>query len=601
MVGLILSICSFMGFCAAANRWLKIPFEQTPFFAISFLGTVLFCFARFDVLYTGTSFLIWTGVILAAAVVVSCGIKTRPKMRSVLWHPATLFCGLLVFSFLITLKMRFTVIDDYVYWGIIGKYLGLNHHLPTPDTTILSRHLGYTPGTALIHYFFYRMTGGYDPAISYFGQNVVLLSALFATVRSEKIERSWVLFVLVFIVLSLFCGSVLFKLQVDYLLSVFFFISLWLYFREPPAKKMILTLSFPLVFCFLIKEVGFGLSAAALLIMATDQISGIKQSNRERIIWIIGLFCIGALLFLIRYLWLSHCESMGFPKFSGAINKERILQTLQVWNNPDSLNGLIYFLKGLFFGEADRLNLPYILWFVAVAVIWRKILTAASKENKRRLLQFSIWLAVLFGLYCVMNYFMQVIVFEVGKAWTHTVGLERYLNIVFTPIVLFSILYYVDTSRLRATPSSRTLIICSVLFILILGASRVETTIRREEHFKTAEQIAVKIEKHIEKDRQNRICIIPGKNDNDLFLQLLYYLLPNRISHGGFSAGSRNIMIKKLSGHDYVYFYSVGPPFNEWIKPYADGLPEAKSFYRIHQKDKSAVGKPAVLKLERLF
>ncbi|MDA3788224.1 MAG: hypothetical protein PF503_06980, partial [Desulfobacula sp.] len=148
--------------------------------------------------------------------------------------PAKLFsalAALISISFLVPLGMKFTVIDDYVYWGIIGKYLYLNHHLPDANTAIIARHLAYTPGASIFQYFFYTLAGKYSQTLSYFAQNILLISALFVVLKKESIKKTLIFLCLLVVLLTLFSGSVFTKLQVDYLLSIYFFAILWIYIR----------------------------------------------------------------------------------------------------------------------------------------------------------------------------------------------------------------------------------------------------------------------------------------------------------------------------------------------------------------------------------
>ncbi|MCF6248660.1 MAG: hypothetical protein L3J69_15075, partial [Desulfobacula sp.] len=195
MIGLLLSILCFYGYVYASSQILKIPIGQAPFFSISIIGVALFFFAVSNQLETGAFLIFVVGMVCFAGAGVHF-FKQKKKIESGWFrHPAFLFALLLVFSFIITLGMTFTTIDDYVYWGIIGKYLHFYNHLPTPDTTIIARHLGYTPGTSLIHYFFYQIMNDYRPAISYFAQNIILLSALFVVIKEEKIKHNILLFI----------------------------------------------------------------------------------------------------------------------------------------------------------------------------------------------------------------------------------------------------------------------------------------------------------------------------------------------------------------------------------------------------------------------
>ncbi|MCP3872909.1 MAG: hypothetical protein GY699_07115, partial [Desulfobacteraceae bacterium] len=250
MIDIILTILCVSGFVYASNRWLKIDFSYAPIFSVSLIGILLFVFAVSNHLKAGAQGLMMTGFILSAVCLTDAWYHRNSEQFVLPTNRFLVFISLIAISFIITIGMKFTIIDDYVYWGIIGKYLFLNHHLPDQNTTVIARHLAYTPGTSLLHYFFYTLTGKYEPAISYFAQNILLISSLFVVMKKETIKRTLIYICLLVILLTLFCGSVLTKLQVDYLLSLFFFAVLWIYFKERPSRLTLLTISLPICFLF---------------------------------------------------------------------------------------------------------------------------------------------------------------------------------------------------------------------------------------------------------------------------------------------------------------------------------------------------------------
>jgi hypothetical protein len=270
MAGIFLTLVCLLGFVYAADRWLGIDFSFAPIFSISFLGILLFVFAVLNQLRFGTWLLIYTGLGFCVIGAIDAWRNREAGFFSRPVQLYTVLVSLMFISFLVPIGMKFTVIDDYVYWGIIGKYLFLNHHLPDLNTTIIAKHLAYTPGTSIFHYFFYTLSGKYSPSISYFAQNIMLISALFVVLKKESIKRTLIFLCLLVMLLTLFSGSVFTKLQVDYLLSLYFFAILWIYFREQPTFLTIVTISLPVCFIFLIKEIGFALGLLVLIIILFD-------------------------------------------------------------------------------------------------------------------------------------------------------------------------------------------------------------------------------------------------------------------------------------------------------------------------------------------
>ncbi len=615
MVDIVLTILCLSGFIYASHRWLKIDFSYAPLFSVSLLGILLFIFALSNQLETGTRILIYAGYILS----IICGIDAwKNQNREQLFIPVKIFMIfvlLIVLSYLITLGMQFTVIDDYVYWGIIGKYLYFNNHLPDANTTIIARHLAYTPGTGLFHYFFYTLAGKYSPSISYFAQNILLISAVFVVIKKKSIQKSLVLLCCLVILLTLFSGSVFTKLQVDYLLSVYFFALLWIYFREQPSFITIFTISAPVLFLFLIKEIGFVLSLLILVIIFFDLIFQKSHERKTKIKFIIYIVLLGGLLCLLKQTWAEHCQIMGFGKFNSAVNMDSIRQSFHIFSNQDIQKGFLIFLKDIFIGPADRLNIPYAFWYLSIIFIWFKILGKQNDYNKSRFILLGRILSVAFIIYLVMIYFLQIIVFKIGINGEHTIGLTRYLNIFFSQIVFFLSLLYIEQLLLSRQVSNKVSFSFILVVILVLGFSRIETTLRLEDHHKTAGLIAQKIENNIDKEQKQLICIVPGSNDNHLWIKLLYHLFPNRINHGAFPVKTREIFLSKLSQYDYVLFNNPGEKIVKWISPFTDHADEhnimqpggTQSYYKINIQKRSKADSENMwfeekkIRLEKLF
>jgi len=601
MVDIFLTILCFSGFVYASSRWLRIDFSYAPLFATSLVGILLFVFAVSNYLKPGTFFLIYTGFILSGVCTIDAWRNRRTSQFSLIVPRFTVLVSLVAVSFLAPLWMKFTVIDDYVYWGIIGKYLFMNHHLPDPNTTIIAKHLAYTPGTSVFHYFFYMLTGKYSPSISYFAQNILLITALFVVVKKESIKRTIIFLCLLIFLLTLFSGSIFTKLQVDYLLSIYFFAILWIYFTEKSTFLTILTISLPACFLFLIKEIGFVLGLFVLIIILFDLIFHKDLDRKIKVKAIIFVFFTTGILFLLKQTWAVHLQTTGFLKFNTAVNMESIKLSFHIFSDENIQKGFLIFIKGILIGPADRLNLPYIFWYLAVVFFWIKIFAKLSADNKSRYARLLKIISVSFMIYLIMMYFLQIIIFRVGAGYDHTIGLTRYMNIFFSQVVFFTALLYVDYSFFQKKVSDKMVYSFIIAVILVLGLSRIETSLHRESHYKEAELIAKKVEMNIDNTKENLICIVPGTDDKHLGIKLLYHLLPNRVNHGGFPVKNREIFLSNLLKYDYVLFNNPNDSIVEWITPFIDKTFENLGFFMIKSDGVLQTGKDKNIRLKRLF
>jgi len=600
MIDILLTFFCFSGFIYSSSRWLKIDFSYAPLFSVSLVGILLFVSAVFNYLEPGTKILVYTGFCLTCISAIDIwkfrnSGKHLPDVR--LFIP---FASLVFISYLVPLWMKFTVIDDYVYWGIIGKYLYLNHHLPDSNTTIIARHLAYTPGTSLFHYLFYTLTGKYSPAISYYAQNILLISALFVVIRKETIKRTVIFLCILVTLLTLFSGSVFTKLQVDYLLSIYFFAVLWIYFKEKPSLCIIMTIIFPVCFLFLIKEIGFALGLLIFSIIFFDIVFSKGLEKKIKIKSILCIILAGSFLFLLKQIWGGHLEMMGFLKFSSAVNMESIKLSFAVFSNETVKKGFLIFIKDILIGPADRLNLPYIVWYIAMIFFWFKILGKQGRSDKERYTRLLIIISVSFAIYLAMLYLLQIIVFKVGINYDHTVGLTRYMNIFFSPVMFFLILLYVDQYFFQQKIPTKLIYLFVIVVMLVLGFSRIETSLHRDDHYQFAELIANKIEMSIYKEKKNFIGIVPGVGDNNFGIKLLYHLLPNTVNIDGFPVQNRDIFLSELLQYDYVFFNKLNDNIIDWLNPYMETSIEPLGFFRIIQDGMYKVENKN-LRLEKIF
>lgn len=587
MINILLTVSCFSGFVYASNRWLRIQPSYAPVFSISFIGILLFFFAIFDHLQMGTSFLIFSGFVMSIFWVTIYFQKREEKSLVPFFSVLSIFFVLITISFVLTLKMSFTVVDDFVYWGIMGKYLYINNHLPVTGNPLDPRILAYTPGTSLIHYFFYLLMGRYSVQISYFAQNLILISALFVVVKKENIKKSVVYICGLILLMTLFTGSVFTKLQVDHLLSIFCFSIFWMYVNEKNVHLRLLAISMPVCFLFLIKEIGFVIGVLILAVILLDlwMDHNIDKKNKLRAMGF--LILIVAVTFLLKLLWTHHVAKMGFVEFHNAINWESIKETLHVFSNDDIQKGFLIFIKEVFIGSADRLNIPYLFWYGIVVFLWVKIYKTIQIQEKSRFIAFSGSAFMVLVGYGFLLYCLQIIVFKVGSGNDHVIGFSRYLNILFSPIVFMILIAFFHTIVFQNREISRKICITLAgMGLLILGASRVEVYLHRENLDIQVKELSNRIENKINNDIHS-IGIITGRGDNIVNLQFLYHLLPNKVDYTVTKFNNQNELIQYLARHDYVLIYNPETAILEWLNSYAGEKSsiEKISFLQVQQTE----------------
>lgn len=580
IIGYCLSIASLMGYVFSAHHFFQIPLRLTPLFSCCVLMIILFWSSLADVLLPVTLFLMGGGVALSVLLLVlkfrgNTVVKDRYPKESLF-----LFVAIIVLALLCALFGRLSVIDDYAYWAIISKSISMFDALPTEDTTIFARHLTYTPGLALLHYYFLSAFSGYHLSVAYFAQNIFLFALLFAFTDGLNKRTTLVVMSVGTILLILFSGSVFQKLRVDHFLSLLAAVAVWVQIKSRFSLQRFLVVVFVIGCLYLVKEVGFLLAIFLLFVILQDilYLKEIEKKDKK-----ISLFlCFSLFLYLIfqKYAWDTHCAALGFNQFHSGISFEAVKDALNLVGNSDSRHGFYLFVKGILIGPADRINLPYILWYIALGWIWYTLFKVEYKEKgKRYFLLFRLAIPV-FVLYVLMNYVMQFVIFGLGTTTESTTSLSRYINIFFCWIIFLTLFSYIvsrfESERLFKNHLSNTIIMVAAL--LIVGSSYPKKEPQYEHEI---QQLVSSIENVF--DPENQVCITPGNvTDHYLGFRMLYHFLPTYFNVTSFPTMSgKNSVEQQLKTCDYLMIYLPTESTGRVLSPFTSEAIEDQSLFKV--------------------
>ncbi|MCP4718319.1 MAG: hypothetical protein GY860_02585, partial [Desulfobacteraceae bacterium] len=354
-------------------------------------------------------------------------------------------------------------------------------------------------------------------------------------------------------------------------------------------------------FMFLIKQIGFLLGLLLLVIVFVDLVfyGNLRKGVKFKALGLV--FLTGGFLFLLNRIWAWHCLEMEFAAFNNAMTLDNILASLKIFSNETIQKGFLIYVKAIFLGPADRLNLPYLFWYFLLGFLWIRLFKGMSPEENFRYGLLAKIMTIAFVLYLVMIYFFQVIVFRVGANYDHTVGLTRYLNIVFAQVMIFTLVFSVGRLWFGKHISARKMLIGVMGVTLLLGIPRIEKIVRPDKTDIQAESLAQKIFINTDRNRQNSICVVPGKNDQFLGIKLLYHLMPDRVNHNPFPVGTREQFMDRLVQCDHVLFFKPGTEVKAWIKELSASSLGAPGFYQIMAPKDDSTDKKGSLILRKLF
>lgn len=580
VIGYCFSIASFMGYVFSAHHFLQIPLRLTLLFSCCVLMIVLFWASLADVLLPVSQFLMGGGVALSALLVAikyrgSKVVKDKYPQQSLLF-----FVAIVVLAIVCAFFGRPSVIDDYAYWAIISKSIAMFDALPTEETTIFARHLTYTPGLALFHYYFLSAFSGYHLSVAYFAQNIFLFALLFAFTDGLNKRTTLVVMSVGTILLVLFSGSVFQKLRVDHFLSLLTAAAVWVQIKNRFSLQRFLVVLLAIGCLYLVKEVGMMLAIFLLFVIVQDILYLKEIEKKEKIISLLLCFLLSLYLIFQKYAWDTHCAALGFNQFHSGISLEAVKDAFNLIGNSDSRHGFYLFVKGILIGPADRINLPYILWYIALGWIWYTLFKVEYKDNgKKYFLLFRLAIPV-FVLYLLMNYVMQFVVFGLGTVTENTTSLSRYVNIFFCWIIFLTLFSFIvsrfESNEIKKGHFSNITVVVAAL--LIVGSSFPTKEPQYEHEIK---QLVSNMEDVFE--AENQVCITPGNvTDHYLGFRMLYHFLPTKFNVTSFPSQLGGISVEQqLKTCDYLIIYLPTESTGRMLTPFTSESVEDQSMFKV--------------------
>jgi hypothetical protein len=593
----LLAFC-LLGFVFAAHRYLRLPWSFAPFFCVMLLGVLQYVFAITGVLAVGT----WLAIALGWGLFIVTILQAlyRKSLGDYLNTTTLILLSLFIITYLLSSGLFYRGIDEYSFWGPLSKSIFLHDRLPDSDTVIYPRHLSYTPGLALLHYFVYQFYGYFTQSISYFAQSLPTIAALL--VITHQRDTSWrIIFIisLAFLV-SMFFGSILTKLMVDYLLALCFFSGLWIWFSHEKLSTRLWCVLPVLPGLFLIKEAGLLLASVLALIIAIDLIQQYWRSARRQAL--IGLACLGltlSILLFVKLSWFAYVQAQGFAAFTQGVGSDSLWQAFNIFS-VDTRAGMKLFLSHLLFAHAEKIfTTPYLLWYLLLGLLWLGIFKRLDDVAQRQ--RYGILLGLLlagFVIYVFGIYLLQVAVFKVGTEFDSPLALARYLNIYFIGWVAFSIYKYIDLGAMKPSTRYTSALACvlAVSFVGAMAMNKMRLIHKTQASETIIQQQAETILANIQLSEQHNICIISDNDKDDVWIKLrfLFYLLPQRSNYTEFPTYELTLLTDRLALCDYLFIHSAERATLDNLNLAAVGAYRVGDFYQVTQASGLTLDKIAI-------
>lgn len=522
----------------ATYAWLRCSPQGALFSTLCLTCLFLFWGALLNQLVLTSQLLSIIGPTLGLSALLNQNTRARIKVQLLPYLP---WIGLIIgVAYLFSRNQTLSSIDEPIYWAIVGKYLFLFDHLPISDALILPKHLRYLPGLGLLHYHFYQLIGHYDLQLAFFAQGLLLLSVCLLLIRQPKNTVQMSLFLMAFLILHLFFGTILARLDVDYLLAAVFFIILWhLFTTKPltlPLEQTCAILLLPLI---KIPGVYFALVA---LVLYYDAYHHQHSTFKSKTLGILLL-----MLALNQLLWHQYADLHHLGHFRAPITWQEIKQAFLP--NPTMWHAISIFLRDAILGPADRLNFPYLSWYALVGFLVLK------KMDYKKHQRFFILLLSTFLIYGIQLYGLQFFAFGVGSSRQDTVALTRYLNTFWVPIMMLASLYIIQKQGslfLKRPAVFCSLILMSTLSLLIMHQHHAS---KRQANYVFANDLAMHIAPLLHTLPTSKIFLLTKYEQDNISWQLNYHLLTLRHHYQGYEPLIDSQTQRFISESDYLLVY----------------------------------------------
>lgn len=508
-VGIFAACLSIWGYSILLNRSFNLSFAYAPITSVMSLMILLYVAIVFSAFSIALPLLFFTGIgLFLVNSAVFCLKQPRSFNNKHFVKPA-LFILLIMLLILSALGKVYNYTDDYACWGMFAKYIYYAQALPVTDTFLVHPYFGYLPGVALIQNIVFYATQHHSMFLGYFGRGLIIVSGFVIVARGLRLSQALYLCFVLYILMNLFFGQFVSKLQVDALLGFTIFMALFIYHDETAGKLLRVAVA-TLLLCamYLIKQSGMIFSIFLLLYFLLDVIC-FSHKNRIQAVLIIILGFI--LLFGLHYL-----QTIYLKHPSVSFNQQHPLQVLSQFSIVDLLHAMIKPLLKLVLGPTGALKLPYILWFVAQAYfMWCFV---SERKHKRKARFFVITAIILLIVYA-----LSLVLFEIAEFGVHhsSSSINRYFNQFFAGIFSFFFILFLRQKLIKKTFLNKWV---ALIFVMLFAMFFVLHDLHHNRYWRSLYQRVDQQTQvvHVKKSHP-KICII--SKDAVYLLMMRYSLL----------------------------------------------------------------------------
>ncbi len=435
---LIVCLC-LIGYCLTLTRFSKWPIEFAPFFVISTIITLLYCFAYWHFLKAGADGILMLGGFLFLLSPIFIAQEKDQLWKKYFTPGFIISLGFLALFLSLSYQVHFAGWDEFTHWGPHSKLVFFNNGFLTKNDVVI--HKSYPLGGALFQYLFFRLSG-YSEGTAYVAQCLLIMASLSILIHQYRWESWKNAFIAYTITLTLLLllrvkmGPVD-SLYMDSDVGIYFGMMIAAYFTSQKNISTILYLIPMVAAMTLFKQKLFPLILMATVVMFID----IIIFNRKNIFPKIGaLILLPMTACFVTHSWHQYLKSIG-TQVEWKLNMSFAKLHEAFFASAGSVS------HHIIFNYLHALILPTAI-FVAVIVClnWTAYLGYQKKKKKMTLIVINIvflcgFIAYLFGL--LLMYLFSFTVYE----GLHHASMQRYLHIYYLGWSIVVLYFLFDAKR----------------------------------------------------------------------------------------------------------------------------------------------------------
>jgi len=378
----------------------------------------------------------------------------------------------------------------------------------------------------------------------------MIISGIYVVFDARKQMFSLFMLLLMFVMATIFFGTMFADLLVAPVLAIYIFAILWVYHHKQYSDKIkLLIISTPIIFLFLIKQIGIFFSVALLIYILLDRLYLQKNNKRLTLLW---FFSTAGLLAIIKWTWWHHWRALKFTSFIGRITLNKIIHGFDIVGNIGIKKGAILFIKSITVGHAVGLSIPYLFFYFATIFLMYFLYKKAQQDMRLKLRNLYIFFGAVFLVYLFLLYVLQVIVFRVGVNFQHVLSMRRYLNYYFGAMILFIFALYGENYLFRTRfCCKKYLLIFIIAVTMLLGFGRVQR-LRHNGSPQIIRAGKIVIRALADKRVPQRICVVQKTKYLEDNYRVAYALLPHITNYVPFPVQNDKVFIQALTHYDYM-------------------------------------------------